>query len=113
MSDVTDFLGNKLEVDDYFAYALTLGRSAQQAIFQYKGKNPSGTYKARPVSRSYERNDYKVWINDASDPRWVEGTTRSSCYVDMTDAERAKARAKTSTLNCVPARAVKLFDFKE
>ena len=112
MSDVTDFLGNKLEINDYFAYALTLGRSAQQAIFQYKGKNPSGTYKARPVSRSYERNEYKVWITNKSDPRWVGGK-EWGCYVDMTDVERAKVDAKTSTLHCVPERAVKLFDFKE
>lgn len=104
---VTDFLGNAIEPGDYFAYPLTVGRSANMAIFQFVAENASGTYKARPVERSYGNSPmkYKVWVWDV--------ITRSGHYRDMTPEERAKVDAKTSTLHFLEKRAVLLKDYKE
>ena len=102
MTEVTDFLGNLIEIDDYFAYPLTLGRSATQAIYQFKGITPSGAYRARPIKRSYEScQDYKIWDSNISK------------YRDITAEERAKLDSKTSILHFLNKRAVKLVNFKE
>ena len=97
---IKDFLGSEVKMDDYFAYPLTIGRSANMAIFQFKGLNKSGNVKARPVKRAYGMyTKYKKWIGS----NWVE----------MTDAEKAKADEKTSTLTMFSQRALLLKDFKE
>lgn len=105
---VTDFLGNEIKPGDYFAYPLTAGRSANMAIFQFVQANASGTYKARPVERSYSYSSstrYKKWEWNAD-----EATGR---WRDLTPEERAKVDAKTSTLHFLEKRAVLLKDFKE
>jgi hypothetical protein len=100
-----DFLGNEIKPGDYFAYPLTIGRSAQMALFQYVQENASGTHKARPIMRSYgynSPNKYRVF--DYKD----DG---SYGYRDMTAEERAKVDGKTSTLHFLDQRAVLLKDY--
>jgi hypothetical protein len=102
MTEVKDFLGNLIEIDDYFAYPLTVGRSATQAIYQFKGITPSGSYRARPVKRSSESHqDYQIWDSNIRK------------YRDMTVEERAKVDSKTSILHYLNRRAVKLANFKD
>lgn len=99
---IKDFLGKEVEIDDYFAYPLVIGRSANMAIFQFKGTNKSGNVKARPVKRAYDGGDF------LKHKKW-----NGSAYVDMTDGEKAKADQKTSTLSKFSERALLLKDFKE
>lgn len=98
---IKDFLGAEVKMDDYFAYPLTIGRSANMAIFQFKGLNKSGNVKARPIKRAYNNDftKYKKWSGFS----WVE----------MTEAEKAKVDAKLSTLTMFSERALLLKDFKE
>lgn len=99
-----DFLGNVISIDDYFAYPLTVGRSAAMAVYQFKGFNPSGSAKARQLSHSYGRSQehrYKTWCSKEHGLR------------DMTEDERQKVDSKTSTLHHMESRAVKLDNFKE
>ena len=99
---IKDFLGFEVKMDDYFAYPLTIGRSANMAIFQFKGLNKNGNVKARPVKRAYNNNDlfkYKKW--------------NGSVWVEMTHDEKAKVDAKLSTLTMFSERALFLKDFKE
>lgn len=100
-----DFLGNEINVDDYFAYPLTVGRSAVMAVYQFKGLYESGSAKARQVDHSWRGNNkeyrYKTWCRK-------EGGFR-----DMTEAERLKVDSKTSKLNYMESRAIKLDNYKE
>jgi hypothetical protein len=101
---VRDFLGNVVNVDDYFAYPLTVGRSAAMAVYQFKGVNESGSVKAKPINHSYGYNKeyrYKTWCR------------KEGGYRDMTEAERKKVDSKTSTLHFMNKRAIKLENFKE
>lgn len=101
---VKDFLGNVINVDDYFAYPLTVNRSAAMAVYQFKGFHPSGAAKARQLNHSYGRNqDYKYKIY----------CRKEGGYRDMTEDERQKVDSKTSILHHMQSRAVKLDSFKE
>ena len=97
-----DFLGNDVEMDDYFAYPLTIGSSCQMAIFQYKGIHPSGVgVKAKPVTRSYGRTPfYEKWVPSVR------------AYRPMTQEERDKIDNATSTLKLFSQRAILLKDYK-
>jgi hypothetical protein len=97
---IKDFLGHEVNLDDYFAYPLTIGRSANMAIFQFKDLNKNGNVKALPIKRSY-KNDlfrYKKWIGSA--------------LVELTEAEKIKVDSKLSTLTHFSRRAILLKDFK-
>lgn len=99
-----DFLGNMINVDDYFAYPLTVGRSAAMAVYQFKGLYESGSVKARQIDHSYGSNKeyrYKTWCR------------KEGGYRDMTEAERLKVDSKTSTLHFMGKRAIKLDNYKE
>jgi hypothetical protein len=99
-----DFLGNVVNIDDYFAYPLTIGRSAAMAVYQFKGLNDSGSAKARQIDHSSGRNKeyrYKRWCS------------KEGGYRDMTEAERLKVNSKTSTLHYMEVRAIKLDNYKE
>lgn len=96
-----DFLGYEVEPGDYFCYPLTVGRSASMALYRFVSVNESGNVKACKLEASYGSDYWKYKIYD-----------KSTCnYRDMTEAERAKEAAKTSTLHCFTARAVKI-DYK-
>ena len=103
MEIVKDFLGNEINIDDYFAYPLIIGRSANMAVFQFKGTTPSGKYRGRPVKRAYD-----TWNAPLKYQIWKGGE-----YRDMTVEERAAADAKTTTLNLLHERAILLTNFKE
>lgn len=98
-----DFLGNEINVDDYFAYPLTVGRSAAMAVYQFKGLHESGSAKARQIHHPYinEEYRYKTWCR------------KEGGYRDMTEAERLKVDSKTSKLHCMESRAIKLDNYKE
>lgn len=97
---IKDFLGAEVKMDDYFAYPLLAGRSANMAIFQFKGLNKSGNVKARPIKRSY--GDF------SKNNKWDKVSGK---WVPMTDDE--KLNCKLSTLTLFDKRALLLKDFKE
>ena len=99
---IKDFLGRECDVGDYFAYPLTVGRSANMALYQLKEIRPNGSVKAHKIDASYGfhyESKYKKWIWD--------NLTNTGEYVDMTEAERAKVDAKLSTLGHFEKRACK------
>ena len=99
---IKDFLGRECEVGDYFAYPLTVGRSASMALYQLIEIKPNGGVKAHKINASYGFNAdtrYKNFIWDK-----VQSTGE---WVDMTEAEKAKVDGKLSSLSMFTKRACK------
>ena len=99
---IKDFLGREVNIGDYFAYPLTVGRSANMALYQLKEIRPNGSVKAHKINASYGFNrfsKYKKWVYDE--------TTRDGDWVDMTEAEKAKVDGKLSSLSMFAERACK------
>lgn len=99
---IKDFLGRDCDVGDYFAYPLTVGRSASMALYQLKEIKADGGVKAHKINESYGFNActrYKNFI-------WDE-VTREGEWVDMTAAEKAKVDGKLSNLSMFTERACK------
>jgi hypothetical protein len=101
---IKDFLGTEVNLDDYFAYPLISNRSANMAIFQFKGLNENGNVKARPIKRTYEGGKFFKYI------KWDKTI---GDYVDMTESEKSKVDGRLSTLLDFSHRAILLKDFKE
>jgi hypothetical protein len=97
-----DFLGREVNVGDYFAYPLTLGRSATMALYKLISFNESGSVKACKICSSYGGDTHRYMMYDY---KILE-------YRDMTEAERIKLDSKTSTLNHFESRACKV-EYKE
>lgn len=102
-----DFLGVEVQIDDYFAYPLIIGRSANMAIFQYKGVTENGSVRGRPINRSYSYGQY----NDSY--KYKKWDRKTDKWVDMTDAEKAKVDNRTSALSKFEERAIILKNFNE
>lgn len=99
---IKDFMGRECQVGDYFAYPLTVGRSASMALYQLKEIRPNGSVKAHKMNESYgfnAANRYKKFVWD--------DLTNTGGYVDMTEAEKAKVDSKTSSLSMFTERACK------
>lgn len=54
---IKDFVGQDAKVGDYFAYALVVGRSASQAIYQLREILPEGKVRAHKIDESYGFNN--------------------------------------------------------
>lgn len=116
-------LGQEVNVNDYFAYPLVAGRSANMAIYQFKEETVDGKVKAKPIERTYG-NHYIDSINkELNLPyrylKWewsAEPDVRGKC-VEMTQKEKDKVDFKLenrrSTLQKFSERAIKLKDFNE
>jgi len=102
-----DFLGQDVQVNEYFAYPLTAGRSACMALYKLVGVLEDGVrVKAIKIESSY-----------GFDHSWKYKTYKKSKegvyeYRDMTDTEKHKLDNKASTLNEFSKRACKV-DYKE
>ena len=90
-----DFIGQEVNIGDYFAYPLTIGRSAAMAVYRLVKINESGTVGANKIDATYS---IAPWRYDEGESRWR----------DMTPEERAKVDSKISTLKFLNKRAIKL-----
>jgi len=99
-----DFLGQEVNVGDYFAYPTIVGRSASMNVYQFRDI-VNGKVKAHPIERSYGLygNPYEVF------DLLEEGKYG---YRPMTPKEREKYDNKCSTLQMFSERAILLKDFK-
>ncbi len=100
-----DFLGQEVNVGDYFAYPTIVGRSASMNVYQFKDI-VNGKVKAHPIDRSYgmaNKDPYQVFYYNSNDDYG---------YRPMTPAERKKHDNKCSTLQMFSERAILLKDFK-
>jgi hypothetical protein len=100
-----DFIGQEVNVGDYFAYPTIVGRSASMNIYQFRGI-VNDKVKAHPINRSYglKENPYKVFEYNTE--------TKHGYYRDMTPKEREKYDNKCSTLQMFSERAILLKDYK-
>lgn len=99
-----DFLGRDVAPGDYFAYPLTIGRSACMALYQFVEVNEAGNVKAKKIDSSYissweTKHKYLKFAYDA-----VSDTGK---YVEVSPKQRAAIDAKLSTLLNFTARACK------
>ena len=108
-----DLLGREIKVEDYIAYALTVGRSANLAVYQVRevfddkvkahkltesygwmnGEHPS----LKGVKRKYVKYQYNSQLNKYE-------------YFEMTPEEKSKVDSSTTTLK-MPERALILDNF--
>ena len=79
--NIKDFIGQEVNVGDYFAYPLIIGRSASMAIYKLHSITDDGKGEAIKKHAPRHRSTWKY-------KKWV----------DMNDAERMKVDNKTSTL---------------
>jgi hypothetical protein len=106
-----DFIGNEVGPGDYFAYALTIGRSASLAVYQFvEVKND----KVRAIKKreSYGPKDGREWSQQQIKRKLVlqDG---EHVYVDRTPEEIEKELNKISTLGMFTERALLIKDFNE
>lgn len=99
-----DFLGRDVAPGDYFAYPLTIGRSACMALYQFVEVNEAGNVKAKKIDESYvslwkTENKYKKFSYDED--------TGLGKMVEVSPKQRAAIDAKLSTLLNFTARACK------
>ena len=108
-----DLLGRKIKVMDYIAYALTVGRSANLAVYQVR-EVFDDKVKANKLTESYG------WMN--GEYPYLKGVKRKYVnhrwnyqqntyeYSEMTPEEKAKVDSSTTTLK-MPERALILDNF--
>lgn len=109
-----DLLGREIKPGHYIAYALIVGRSANQAIYEVKEVG-DGVMKARKLDASYGMS-----YNKRIDPTYnlpikylkfsYDTASGKGEYVPMSMAEREKVDSKTSTIT-MGERAIILQDF--
>lgn len=112
-----DFLGNDVIQGDYFAYPMTIGRSANMCIFQFDTVTKGGSVRAREIKKAYAANkpSFKIWVRVDR----FDGMTDyiRSYHRDMNDEERMKAiedfNKQRTVLKMFSERAILLKDFKE
>lgn len=97
-----DLLGREVQIGQYICYALTVGRSANLAVYQVK-EVLEDKIKACKVTESYGR-DWKLMLQNGDlVPRkyckfvYVPGGV--SYHEEMTEVEKARVDNKTSTLS--------------
>jgi len=98
-----DFINQDVQVGEYFAYPLTVGRSASMALYRLVSVLEDGVrVKACKVESTHTYMDsykYKTYKKNGN------GDYE---YRDMTQEERDKVDNKTSTLNEFSRRACKV-----
>lgn len=99
---IKDFLGREVNVGDYFAYPLSIGRSNCMALYQLKVILEDGRVKARKVVESAGSSFHKYRIFE------YDAINNTGAYVDMTPEQRHTVDSKTSVLNMFQTRACKV-----
>lgn len=99
---IKDFLGREVNVGDYFAYPLSIGRSNCMALYQLKVILDDGRVKARKVVDTGGLSAYKYKNFE------YDAVNNTGAYVDMTPAQRHAVDRKTSVLNMFQTRACKV-----
>ena len=94
-----DLIGRKIRTGQYIAYALTVGRSANLAVYHVREVGED-SIKAHKVDESYKSSGDILLANGEKWPRKysVWSWANHGGYRKMTDKEQLKADNKTSTL---------------
>lgn len=109
---IKDLVGNEVGPGDHFAYALTVGRSASLAIYEFvdiKGERVRAIKKVESYG-SLDNSEYKLKMRHKKfvyDEAKGEGE-----YVSLTPKEIEKLDNKMSSLGKFSKRAVLLKDYK-
>lgn len=114
MKVMKDILGREIKAGHFIAYALIIGRSANQALYEVKEVG-DGFMKARKLDASYgmsyvKRIDEKFGIPVKYMKFEYDDVTGKGEYVPMTNKERERVDNKVSTIT-MGERAVILQDF--
>ena len=97
-----DLLGREVQVGHYICYALTVGRSANLAVYQVR-EVLEGKIKASKITESYGTT-WNLTLRDGKVvPRryckFVYNPGSESYFEEMTEKEKFKVDNKTSTLS--------------
>lgn len=97
-----DLLGREVQVGQYICYALTVGRSANLAVYRVK-EVLEDKIKACKITESYGTSWNLTLRNGKIIPRkycyFVYNPGEESYFEEMTEEEKAKVDNKTSTLS--------------
>jgi len=98
-----DLLGREVQVGHYICYALTVGRSANLAVYQVK-EVLEDKIKAIKLESSYGQPNWDVNLQDGKTaPRkyckFVYNPGGESHFKEMSEEEKSKVDNKTSTLS--------------
>jgi len=99
--DMKDLLGREVQVGHYICYALTVGRSANLAVYQVK-EVLENKIKAVKLESSYGHwgNGMHTFASGLTVPwKHVKWDKKLCTHVEMTEEEKAKVDNKTSTLS--------------
>ena len=97
-----DLLGREVQVGHYICYALTVGRSANLAVYQVK-EVLEDKIKAVKITESYGQS-WNLTLRDGKVVprkycRFLYNAGAESYFVEINDEEKAKVDNKTSTLS--------------
>ena len=109
-----DMIGREVEVGNYIAYGLVVGRSANLAIYKVKEVSEY-QIKAVKLESSYGRRDHTVVDKNGKEilyryANFVYNPDRNSYYEEMSQEQKDKVDNKTSTLK-MPERIFILDNF--
>jgi len=109
-----DMIGREVEVGNYIAYGLVVGRSANLAIYKVK-EILEDSIKAVKLQASYGHRDFYVKdVNEknilARHAKFVYKPDAESYFEEMTEEQKDKVDSKTSTLK-MPERIFILDNF--
>ena len=108
-----DMIGREVEVGNYIAYGLVVGRSANLAIYKVK-EVLEYSIKAVKLQASYDRDYYVKDINGkiilSKHAKFVYKPGTESYFEEMTEEQKDKVDNKTSTLK-MPERIFILDNF--
>lgn len=96
-----DLLGREVQVGHYICYALTVGRSANLAVYQVK-EVFEDKIKAKKINESYDGYYNRPTTLDTGKRvlwKYIKWSNKLNDLVEMTEAEKAKVDNKTSTLS--------------
>lgn len=109
-----DLLNREIKVGNYICYALTVGRSANLAVYQVR-EVFDDKIKARKLTESYGSGEWLLTLKDGKQvPRklcnWVYSPGAESYYEEMTQEQKDKILNKVTTLS-MPERVFILDGF--
>jgi hypothetical protein len=104
-----DFLGNEIDIDDYFAYYVASGKHHQLCLFQFKGLTDKGRAKAKLLKRSSTTG----WTTNRAPLGVRVWDNKLKNFRSTTDDDRKKQANKLFYLEAMHERSIKLYNFKE
>lgn len=96
-----DLLGREVQVGHYICYALTVGRSANLAVYQVK-EVLEDKIKAKKIEESYggyNETNYTLPSGVKVPFKYLKRNNKAGDLIEMTKEEKAKVDNKTSTLS--------------